>query len=585
MAVVNAPQYGDFGGQKLGIQLSSIYNPVKHLESNSFASIAGPNMTWLGIMNYIDMYEQNYQPLMSMSEMTKNTIYIDGNQTSFLYGQPYKLGCPFIMGILCENSKLGYQNSTFHAIISENLYSYGDILMTHRRHGKGLMVVSEKEGGDDAKIVQEGGGYRYLLKMASGEEKDYIDHSEVAVGIEIERVDFAGGDEFKSESTSYTGNLLSSGSNRYGMDMYRFNVGTSDLSISYLITADASLKKLKMDNVLPQLNGLPVQASEDIINFFAEQHYAGMSGSTVKLKGVAMWLPRFMVNLGKELKDLQEMKNMYSTGWSKSNGRETLYGGLGLYPQIKRKGNHFYYSSFIQAFDLIKQMLSALYSGKYSIPIEKRFIEIDLGDGIYEQIYPMFKAYFETDNKIIFTGDHPAYKDVLTRDANGKLVYKPAEFASVFYPSFGWIKINRNSRLSNLDNNRKNQDFIDRHPESAFMIFIKDITDETFTGADLKGVTKPANAGNLLYIKKDGVPDSMEYTIGSGYISPALLSAVGANSGNPGSRDNSFNGLKLTLRTHGEVFLQDASRMVIAEYDPTGDREWRDRTYAKAPLF
>ena len=233
MAIANAPILGDFGGQKLGIQLSSMYNPVKHLESNSFAGLVGPEMVWLGIMNYLEMYEQNYSPLISMNEMTKNTVYIDSDRVSFLYGVPYRLGCPFIMEVLCENSKLGFDGTTFHVVISENLYTYNDILMVDRRHGKGLRVIPVSEGGEDAKIVPYGGGYRFLLGMSSGDAEDYVDHAELYIGSEVEKVDFSGGDEFKSDSTSYTGNLLSSGSNRYGMDMYQYNLGTSDL-ISFL---------------------------------------------------------------------------------------------------------------------------------------------------------------------------------------------------------------------------------------------------------------------------------------------------------------------------------------------------------------
>lgn len=586
MAVVNTPQYKDFGGQKLAIQVGSMYNPQKHLESNSFSAISGPNMVWLGIMNYLEMYEDNYQPLISMSEMTKNTVYVDGNHTSFLYGQPYKLGCPFIMQVLCENSKLGYDNSTFNVIISENMYTYNDVLSTDRRFGKGMRIIPVSEGGEDAKIIPMNGGFRILLGMASQDPNEFVDHSEVKVGTEVERVDFTGGDEFKTESTSYTGNLMGTGSDRYGMDFYQFNVGTHDLSISYLITADASLRNIGMQPAIPQMVGMPEQAQTDVINFFSKEQYAGMDAKgNAKIRGAAAWIPKFMVNLGKELKDLQETKLMYSTGWARDNGREKIYGGLGLYHQIKRKGNHFYYQTAKQAFDLIKNSLVSLYSGKFNIPLKDRFIDIELGDGIYEQIQPFFQQYFETDNKLIFDGSHPAYKDVLTRDSEGKLVYKPMEFGSVFYPNFGWIKIKRNTSLAMLDNYKKNRKYHGRYPESAYMIFIKDVTASNFTGANLKQMKVPGGAGNILYIKKDNVPDSMEFTIGSGYIAPALLSALGANANGAHSRDTSFNGVKVTLRTNGEVFLQDASRMIIAEYDPTGEREQTERAVAKAPLF
>jgi hypothetical protein len=586
MAIANGPAYKDFGGHKLAVQVTTAFNAQKHLEANSFSAISGPNMVWLGIMNYLEMYEDNYIPLISMDEMTKNTVYIDGNQSSFLYGQPYKLGCPFIKEVLCDKTKLGFDNSTFHMVLSENIYTYNDILSTDRRFGKGIRVVPEKEGGEDAKIVPYNGGWRLLFEMASKDPAEYISHSEVMPGTEIERVDFSGGDEFRTESTSYTGNLMSSGSNRYGMDFYQFNVGVSDLSISYLITADASLKKVGMMSAIPQMNGMPKEAETDVINFFSKEQVKGVDerGRT-KLSGVQMWIPKFIVNLGRELKDLQEVKLMYSTGWSRDNGREKLYGGLGLYHQIKAKGNHFYYQTARQGFDLIKNMLVSLYSGKYNIPMSERFIDIELGDGAYEMIQPFFQQYFNSDNKIVFDGNHDAYKDVLKKGPDGKLIYKPMEFGAVWYPNFGWIKIKRNPSLAMLDSYKKDQRYIGKYPESAYMIFVKDVTNKTFTGAELKGLKVPANGGNMLYIKKDSVPDSMEFTIGSGYIAPALLSAVGANANGGHSRDTSFNGLKVTLRTHGEVFLQDASRMVIAEYDPTGEREQVERSVVKAPLF
>lgn len=586
MSIHAAPTFRDFGGQKLAIQLSSSYAPQKHLESNSFIGMTHPDQVWLGIMNSLEMYDMNYTPLISMNEMTRNTVYVSGNQTSFLYGQPFKLGCPFIKEVLCENNRLGYGKTTFHIVISENAYTYHDVLMTNRRHGRGMRVVPVDEGGEDAKIIPFNGGWRFLIAMASGLENDYVDISELRVGTEVERVDATGGDEFKDESTSYNGGLNGKSKDRHGMDLYQYNIGVSEISMSYLITADASLRHIELGKqAMPQLTGLPVQASTDIINFFSKDQYVGNGSGGAKLSGVTSWIPRFIANMARELKDLQETKLMYSQGWSRSNGRETLYSNMGIYPSVKLKGNHFYYSDANQAFDLIKNMLTALYSGKYNIPIKDRKIEIELGDGIFEWIQPMFKQYFESDNKIIFTGEHPAYRDVLRKGADGGMIYEPVVFEEVFYPNFGRIKIKRNSALSMMDNYKKNQVFIGRYPESAYMIVIKDITDKNFTGANLPNLKKPDQAGNILFIKKEGVTDSIEFTAGSGTIAPALLSAVGANPSGVFSRDNSFKGLKILMRTHGEVFVQDASRMVIAEYDPTGEKEFKDRATIKAPLF
>jgi hypothetical protein len=584
MALQNAPQYKSFGNEKLGVQISSGFNPDKHLESNSFTKLATPETMWLGIMNYIDTYENNVQPLISIADMKNSTVYIDGNSSSFLYGVPYKLGCPFVKEVLCEKSKLGFDNIPFHVVLSENLYTYNDILSTDRRHGKGLRVIPVQEAGEDAKIIPYNGGFRYLIGMASGVSTDYVQYSEIKPSTEIERVDTSGTDEFQDSSTSYTGSLLGSSDNRWGMDMFKFNIGVSDMSLSYYITADASNKSLSLTSTLPQLNGMPQEASTDIINFFRKEDVKGVgpSGNT-SLKSVTSWIPKFMVNIAKELKDLQDTKFMYSPGWAMNNGRETVYGGQGIYHQIKRKGNHIYYRTAQQAFDLIKSMLSSLYSDKPFIAFKDRYIDVDLGDGIYELIQPMFQQYFNTDNKLIYTGDSTPFKDVLKKDKDGMLSYEPIAFGSVFYPNFGWINIKRNSSLTNLDGYKKTRRHVGKYPETAYMIVVKDVTANTFTGAKLEGVTVPKYAGNILYVKRKNVPDSMEYTLGGGYMSPQLLAAVGASANQ--SRDQSFKGIKLTFRTHGEPYVQDASRMLIAEFDPTGDLESMERGLAKAPLF
>ncbi|MGL4976576.1 MAG: hypothetical protein ACRC5G_01005, partial [Cetobacterium sp.] len=526
-------------------------------------------------MNYLDMYEQNYTPLISMDEMKKNTIEVDSNTTELFYAQPYKLGCPFVMSVECDHSRLGYNGSTFHIIISENLYTYYDVLVTDRRNGKGLMVCSPKDFGSDAEIIPMKGGFRMLMKMASGHEEDWISPSELTTETELERVDNAGEDEFTSNSTSYSGNLMASGSSdRYGFDFYRHVLGASELSLSYLITAEASFKDLKINPISPQLNNLPAEASQDIINFFTEKQYGVSSTGKSGITGVYTWLPKFILNLGKELKSIVDNKMMYSTGWSRSNGRETLYGGAGYYHQIKNKGSHFYYQTADQAWDLILSMMSSMYADKPHISREEREIEVELGSGIYELIQPKFSQYFEAHNKFLITGEHPALVNQLYTDKNGDLAYKPKKFGSVYYENFGWVRIKKNEMLDRLDNHKKYNKFHLGKPLSSFMIFVKDVTDKSFTKANFEGIKAPAGSGNVLYIKRKGMTDSMEFTIGGGNIAPQLLSAIGANPKGNHSRDQSFKGVKLTFRSApAEVFVQDASRTIIAELDPTGDLE------------
>ena len=102
MAVAPGMQYKDFGGLPIGQPLKSPYVSGKHLESKTFDQIVGRQHTWMGILNLLNNFDKMHTPLLSMTELEKNVIYVDGQNASFVYGIPYKLGCPFLKEVLCE---------------------------------------------------------------------------------------------------------------------------------------------------------------------------------------------------------------------------------------------------------------------------------------------------------------------------------------------------------------------------------------------------------------------------------------------------------------------------------------------------
>ena len=75
----------------------------------------------------------------------------------------------------------------------------------------------------------------------------------------------------------------------------------------------------------------------------------------------------------------------------------------------------------------------------------------------------------------------------------------------------------------------------------------------------------------------------MEHRKGSGYIAPALLSAVGARESDGVA--HSEKGLGITMRTHGELWVQDPSRVLMIEFDPYGVKEHRDRFKPKVGIL
>jgi hypothetical protein len=593
MAEATAMGYKDFGGLPIGSPIKSPYIAGKHLESRSFDQIVGKQHTWLGILNLLNNFEKMHTPLLSMTEVEKNVIYVDGQNASFIYGIPYKLGCPYLVEVLCEGSKIGIGQQLFHIVLSENIYTYGDIITAHRRHGKQLLIVSQRDSGmAEAEITPYGNGFRYLVRLASGDLDDYIDEGLLQPQQEYEKIDQINGGEFSDDATGYTGMLGAGSNSRTGLQLHNYTVGTSDLALRYWVTADASLRKVNVSNInIPQLQflGNNSSAMADVLNFYTKDQVKGYKDGKPVLSDVTMWLPSFILELGKELAALKEKKLLWSTGYYKvSNGREVVTGGLGYYQQIKQKGNHFYYSDFRQAWNIIMNFSSILYSAKYNVKPQDRRLKMKLGRGIYEKLQPYLKQYFEQDNKFTISGDHEALKGMLRQDKNGDLIYEPKMFKSVFYPNFGWIEFEVDDSLTMIDGDQKYQKYYEKYPESAFMIFIEDITSGLYTNAipdnvKIDGGKMKQDLGNVVMIKRDGVPDSMEHKKGSGYISPALLSAVGASEREGVASDEK--GLGITMRTHGEVWVQDPSRVLMIEFDPYGEKEHRDRFKPKLSVF
>lgn len=589
MAVAPAMQYKDFGGQQIGPPVKSPYVSGKHLESKTFDQIIGRQHTWMGILNLLNNFDKMHTPLLSMTELEKNVNYVDGQNASFIYGVPYKLGCPFLKEVLCEGSRIGIGQQAFHIVLSENIYTYRDIITAHKRNGKELVILSQRDSGrEDAEIIPWGDGFRYLVRLASGDMDDYIDEGLLQPQQEYEKVGQINGGEFEDEKTGYTG-ILGAGSNsRTGIQMHQYIVGTSDLALEYWITADASLRNVQLNKInIPQLQFLGNNAMADVLNFYTQDQVKGYKDGKPVLSDVTAWIPNFIVELGKELAGLKERKLLWSQGYYwRSNGREVITGGLGYYQQIKQKGNHFYYSDFRQAWNIIMNFGSILYQAKYNVRPEDRRLKMKMGRGVWEKLQPYLDQYFKTDNRYILTLDHPALKDVLKQDKDGDLIYKPARFKSVFYPNFGWIEFEVDDSLTWMDGDQKYQTYYEKYPESAYMIFIEDITDGMYTNAIPSGIKSEKikqDLGNVVMIKKQGVPDSMEHRKGSGYIAPNVLRAVGATESEGVSSYEK--GLGITMRTHGEVWVQDPSRVLMIEFDPYGVKEHRDRFRAKAPLM
>lgn len=554
--------YVNIGGVPLGEPISSPFDPKKHLEANSYNRIFGKDNTWLGILNLLDKYNKIKMPFISMTELSNNVLETDGPGSAFTFGIPFMKGCPFLLENLCaDNPKPGYGNQPFFIVLSENVYTYGDVITTDYRNGKQLRIQRIKDKGPEAEIVPHLNGWRYMVALDGFDEEDYYPQEFLEEGTAYYKLFSLDGAEFDHTMSGYSGMDEDS---KTALQLYQYTVGTSDQAIHTWVTADATYKNYRLENKIHPAVAHLQGASTDVLTYWT----GAADGTGAK---AVFWIPQFIQKLGMELAKMKENFLLWNQGKSLiTNGREKIVTGLGWYQQIKQRGNYDTYSDFRQLLNMVLNFSEKLFTVHNQVAPIDRVVRLKAGKLAYQELRKQFSQYFKTDNPFQVFADHPALikAGLLTNDNKGGLIYKPVQFNGIFFPEQGTLLVEHDPTLDRLD------DYLEHPAQSSYMsttsgtIFIEDITDGNFTNAiptELKGGMKHKNT---VMIKKRGYKDKLEFKVNSD-CSEELLSILGVPG--QGKAVTSWNkGLEIRLSTHGELWVQDPSRVWLIEYDPYG---------------
>jgi len=554
--------YTNIGGIPMGDPISSPIDPRKHLESNSYSRVLGQENTWLGILNVLDKYNKMKIPFISMTELSKNVVEVDGPGSKFTFGVPFVKGCPFILENLCaDNPKPGYGNQPFFIVLSENAFTYGDVLTTDYRNGKQLRIQTIKDRGPEAEITPYLNGWKYMVALDTWDDENYYPHEFLEVGTPYMKLFSIEGGEFGSTMSGLSGTM--DGDGKTGLQLYQYTVGNSMQSIHAWITADATYRQFNLENkthpAVAHLNG----ASTDILTYW--------TGTDSGKKGV-FWIPSFVQRMMGELAKMKENFLVWSQGNSIiSNGREKIVTGLGWYQQIKQRGNYDTYSDFRQLLNIVLNFSEKLFTVHNQVPPIERVVKLRAGKLAYAELRKQFSQYFKTDNPFTVFADHPALikAGLLTNDAKGGLIYKPVQFNGVFFPEQGLLLVEHDPTLDQLDDYLETPQLSSYLSNSSGMVFVEDITDGNFTNAIPNEIKQSGkNYKNTTMIKRKGYKDKVEWRPHSD-CSQELLSMLGVFGAGqtPMSWDK---GLEVRMSTEGEVWVQDPSRAWIIEYDPYG---------------
>lgn len=564
--------YANINGIPIGEPISSPFTPQKHLESNSYSRIFGKENTWLGILNLVQNFNQMKMPFISMTELSKNVVETDGPGSNFTFGVPFLKGAPFLLENLCaDNPTPGKGNQPFFIVMSEDRYTYGDVITTDYRNGKQLRIQTITDKGPEAEIIPYLNGFRYMVALDSYNDDDYYPQEFLEVGTPYIKLFTPDGGEFQS---IMGGNSGMGEDNKTQLQMYQYTVGHSGQAVHGWVTADATYKRYNVEKAnhpaVSHLNG----ASTDILTYWYPNEAGG--------KTAAFWVPQFIQRLTAELAKMKENFLVWSQGNSfVSNGREKIVTGLGWYQQIKQRGNYDTYSDFRQLFNLVQNFSEKLFTVHSSVPVGERVVRLRAGKLAFSELRKQFKQYFLTDNMFTVMADHPALikAGMIQYDEKNGILYKPLHFNSIFFPEQGLLVLEHDPTLDRLD------DYLETPRQSSYgsttagMVFIEDITDGNFTNAipsQFQGGDK--NFKNTTMLKTRGRKDKLEFKPNSD-CSEELMSMLGVYG--QGNIVTSWNkGLEFRLSTEGEIWVQDPSRCWIIEYDPYGDIAFNNRNYS-----
>jgi hypothetical protein len=555
------------GGIPVGKPITSPYSNLKHVEKNSFDRHAAGTNQFLGLIKLWNHYTYVNTPLISMTELSKNVLETNGFNTTFTFGIPFEKGAPYIMEtLLKDTSKPGLGKKPFHIIVSENLFSNGDIITTDMRNGKQLQICTIQEYGDEAKITPYGDGWKLLVVPAGMSLEDYYPSSFLQPLTRYYKISQENGGEFQNVLTNKTG------MDKSAVQLFEYTVGDSEMGIETWFTSQSQLISLsdqKGKQVHPSIQHLShdMGAKDAVTNFFNIDPVTGKPQ-----KGTGSWIPTFIADMIAELADLKEKKLLWSQGNARiTNGREVVTSGLGYYQQIKQRGNYYTYSTSKQLFNFLQNFGAILFGNNRSVKPDDRVIKWRMGTGAAMELRKQWSAYFKTDNPFLTTLDHPALSDVLTK-RNGGLFYKPPQFNAIFMPEVGTIEFEVDTNLDWIDGDVEGMKMTGKYPNSSYMVFVEDVTANNFSNAILNGQTNSINGqsyslGNTVMIKPRGYTDTINYMVGSGYIHPILSAYAGQPAGRStvSTREKGFGVMAYSC---GEIWVQDPTRMLMLEFVP-----------------
>lgn len=473
-------------------------------------------------------------PLLNMTELKNNVIYVNGPEGKFSYSVPYEIGLPVITENLVSGvTNPGIDGQKFKIKLSENCFTNTDRITYDYRDGVELYITEDV-------IYEENGGWIYTVQVPSFDRKNtYFPPAFLAPGTQFMKISNSNG-EFDTQKSSI--------STRFGSLRLENQIGGAR-SVYHWITAYADMLKVGDPSMhwVSNLYGNPENK-----NYAMVMYNMGKDGKPVK--GSLRWMAMVEAMLWAEMKKMEEMDLMWSKGGVvEGSGRTPVRVGMGLYEQM-RNGNRIKYTTLTKA--LLDQVFGQLFYNS-GLPVEKRHVKVQCGTGAMIEISKLIENEFGKTPFMVGAKDI----GLLTGDRmNLGFGYR---FTSMEFPTAGHVEFEINPAFDNVYN-RAADSLIGEFPIHSYTLAILDVTDDRETNAAAKMETQfkyeaGFNTGaNVCLVKPEGM-NGIVWGYELGTHSPSWMS------GGPVYSSSQRDGYAIWMKSMSAIWLKDASRSVLLE--------------------
>lgn len=481
-------------------------------------------------------------PLLNMTELKNNVMYISNTEGRFRYSVPYEIGYPFVVeNLAVDIDKPGLDGQRFPLKLNENVFTNTDRIIADLRDGIELYIAEDE-------ILEETDGWIYQVEIVNKDRKGTFYPKEyLQPGVQYMKVSNINGEYDTQKSSITTGS---------GTMQLQMELGGGHRAVTHWVTGYADMARVD-ETKNPQLAFI----NQRLENMGSTMLYMNRDAQGNPIASSLRWQSTIEVLLRAEMEKMTDTDLMWGKGgFVEGSGRRKVRVGAGLYEQL-RNGNRYVYNKI--TLSLIENAVARLYS-RSGIPLEQRRTKIQTGTGGMIQISKELQERFKTVVPFLTnTGDVPG--NVISGKDSMNLSYG-FRFTGINSPVAGQLEFEINPALDNVSGLRKQDGLIGDYPLESYTYMIMDITDSKTSNA-------AARVDTTKYRVEDGFNSNANFVLVKptnygdlywGYIA-GTHHPLGPTSMKGMMSANNFDGYQIWMKSFANIWVKDVTRTMLIE--------------------